>query len=121
MTSMLLSDRIGEAVWGAASADISTRGLLMLGADAQAAAHYTMTQAPAALLRQGPCPGRAPFPQPGACDTTPPMGGAGFSYAVVGAGPAGASCALSLLKSGASGVALIDKARFPRDKACGDG
>jgi geranylgeranyl reductase family protein len=41
--------------------------------------------------------------------------------AIVGAGPAGASCAHALLLAGVNGVALIDKATFPRDKACGDG
>ncbi len=44
-----------------------------------------------------------------------------FPVAVAGAGPAGASCAIALLMNGAKRVALIDKARFPRDKACGDG
>lgn len=44
-----------------------------------------------------------------------------FSVAIAGSGPAGASCAISLLTNGARSVALIDKARFPRDKACGDG
>ncbi len=44
-----------------------------------------------------------------------------FPVAVAGSGPAGASCAISLLMNGAGNVALIDKARFPRDKACGDG
>jgi geranylgeranyl reductase family protein len=41
---------------------------------------------------------------------------------VVGAGPAGAAAALEAkrLRPGAS-VALVDKADFPRDKACGDG
>jgi menaquinone-9 beta-reductase len=41
---------------------------------------------------------------------------------VVGAGPAGAAAALEArrLRPGAS-VALVDKAAFPRDKACGDG
>ena len=41
---------------------------------------------------------------------------------VVGAGPAGAAAALEALRlrPGAS-VALVDKAEFPRDKACGDG
>ncbi|MGH6848365.1 MAG: geranylgeranyl reductase family protein [Methylocella sp.] len=48
---------------------------------------------------------------------TPPH----FQVAVAGSGPAGASCAISLLMNGARNVALIDKARFPRDKACGDG
>jgi geranylgeranyl reductase family protein len=44
-----------------------------------------------------------------------------FPVAVAGLGPAGASCAISLITNGAKNVALIDKARFPRDKACGDG
>jgi geranylgeranyl reductase family protein len=44
-----------------------------------------------------------------------------FPVAVAGSGPAGASFAISLLMNGARNVALIDKARFPRDKACGDG
>jgi len=41
---------------------------------------------------------------------------------VVGAGPAGAAAALEAkrLRPRAS-VALVDKADFPRDKACGDG
>ncbi len=38
---------------------------------------------------------------------------------VVGSGPAGSIAALVLARAGAS-VALVDKARFPRDKACGD-
>jgi geranylgeranyl reductase family protein len=44
-----------------------------------------------------------------------------FSVAIIGAGPAGASCAISLAQHGAPGIALIDKHRFPRDKSCGDG
>jgi geranylgeranyl reductase family protein len=47
------------------------------------------------------------------------MGGPRFDSAVVGSGPAGAVAALTLARAGAS-VALIDKAGFPRDKACGD-
>jgi menaquinone-9 beta-reductase len=43
-----------------------------------------------------------------------------FAIAVVGAGPAGATAANALCLSGARDVALIDRARFPRDKACGD-
>jgi geranylgeranyl reductase family protein len=39
--------------------------------------------------------------------------------AVVGAGPAGSIAALVLARGGAR-VALVDKAGFPRDKACGD-
>ena len=44
-----------------------------------------------------------------------------FTIAVVGAGPAGASAANALCLGGVHDVALIDRARFPRDKACGDG
>lgn len=40
--------------------------------------------------------------------------------AVVGAGPAGSAAAITLARAGRR-VALIDKARFPRDKCCGDG
>src|SRR3954449_12091341 len=42
--------------------------------------------------------------------------------AIVGAGPAGAAAALAVLaaRPGAR-VALLDRAAFPRDKACGDG
>jgi len=40
--------------------------------------------------------------------------------AVVGAGPAGASAAISLARAGRD-VLLVDKAIFPRDKCCGDG
>lgn len=39
---------------------------------------------------------------------------------VIGAGPAGSSAAYWLARFGAS-VILADKARFPRDKPCGDG
>jgi len=42
-----------------------------------------------------------------------------FDVAVVGAGPAGSTAALVLARAGAR-VALVDKAAFPRDKACGD-
>ncbi len=42
-----------------------------------------------------------------------------FDAVVVGAGPAGSVAALTLARSGAR-VALIDRRRFPRDKACGD-
>ena len=40
--------------------------------------------------------------------------------AVVGGGPAGAAAAITLARAGRS-VVLVDKARFPRDKCCGDG
>jgi len=40
--------------------------------------------------------------------------------AVVGGGPAGAAAAITLAPHGRD-EALVDKARFPRDKCCGDG
>jgi geranylgeranyl reductase family protein len=43
-----------------------------------------------------------------------------FDVLVVGAGPAGSATAIHLARSGAS-VLLADRARFPRDKACGGG
>jgi menaquinone-9 beta-reductase len=42
-----------------------------------------------------------------------------FDALVVGAGPAG-SIAATVLARGGARVALVDKASFPRDKACGD-
>ncbi|MEX0663192.1 MAG: geranylgeranyl reductase family protein [Acidimicrobiia bacterium] len=42
-----------------------------------------------------------------------------FDALVVGSGPAG-SVAATVLARGGARVALVDKARFPRDKACGD-
>jgi len=39
---------------------------------------------------------------------------------VVGGGPAGAAAAITLARAG-SHVLVVDKARFPRDKCCGDG
>jgi menaquinone-9 beta-reductase len=43
-----------------------------------------------------------------------------YDVAIVGAGPAGSSAAVAACRGGAS-VVLLDKAAFPRDKACGDG
>jgi geranylgeranyl reductase family protein len=43
-----------------------------------------------------------------------------FDVAIVGAGPAGSMTAYRVSRAGAR-VLLIDKARFPRDKACGGG
>lgn len=42
-----------------------------------------------------------------------------FDVLVVGAGPSGSAVAIKLANSGLA-VALLDKARFPRDKTCGD-
>ena len=47
------------------------------------------------------------------------MSTAAFDAVVVGAGPAGSIAALVLARGGAR-VALVDKATFARDKACGD-
>ncbi len=41
-----------------------------------------------------------------------------FDLVVVGAGPAGSAAAVTARRAGLS-VALVDKARFPRDKLCG--
>ena len=38
---------------------------------------------------------------------------------IIGAGPAGSTCAFYLARQGTS-VLLLDKAKFPRDKLCGD-
>jgi geranylgeranyl reductase family protein len=43
-----------------------------------------------------------------------------FDVAIVGAGPAGSAAALAACRDGAR-VVLLDRAEFPRDKACGDG
>ena len=42
-----------------------------------------------------------------------------FDVIIAGAGPAGIASAIKLATSGLN-VALLDKARFPRDKTCGD-
>jgi menaquinone-9 beta-reductase len=51
----------------------------------------------------------APAPPASACDV-----------AVVGAGPAGTAAAIRLARAGVD-VTVVDRARFPRDKICGDG
>lgn len=43
------------------------------------------------------------------------------AVAVVGAGPAGIATALTLRRHGIDDVVVVDRARFPRDKTCGDG
>src|SRR5258708_35142831 len=42
-----------------------------------------------------------------------------FDVLIVGSGPAGSIAAVVLARGGAR-VALVDKAAFPREKACGD-
>src|SRR3989339_281144 len=44
----------------------------------------------------------------------------GYDVVIVGAGPSGSSTALFLEKQGVKSVLLVDKAKFPRDKICGD-
>ncbi len=43
-----------------------------------------------------------------------------FDVIVIGGGPAGSSCTAYLAKSGKK-VLLLDRAKFPREKVCGDG
>lgn len=43
-----------------------------------------------------------------------------FDAIIIGAGPAGASCALQLIPAGGR-ILLLDKYAFPRNKACGGG
>ena len=62
-----------------------------------------------------PAPGPAPGPPSG---QRPPADEA--DVIVVGAGPAGATTAFYLAQSGLD-VLLLEKARFPREKVCGDG
>ncbi|MCW2994121.1 MAG: geranylgeranyl reductase, partial [Conexibacter sp.] len=45
---------------------------------------------------------------------------ADVEIAVVGAGPAGSTCAIHLLERGHQ-VVILDQSAFPRDKPCGDG
>lgn len=52
--------------------------------------------------------------------TPKPSGSNEYDIIVVGAGPAGAACACTAAKLGLR-TALVDKARFPRDKLCGGG
>ncbi len=65
----------------------------------------------AALPNPGPNPGPTPGRRPPADEA---------DVIVVGAGPAGATTAFYLAQSGLD-VLLLEKARFPREKVCGDG
>jgi len=49
-----------------------------------------------------------------------PAADAATNVVVIGGGPAGAAAAIELARAGRD-VTLVDKARFPRDKVCGDG
>lgn len=51
---------------------------------------------------------------------SPPPATITADVAVVGAGPAGTAAAIELARAGRD-VVVVDKARFPRDKICGDG
>jgi menaquinone-9 beta-reductase len=65
----------------------------------------------AALPTPGPAPGPAPGRRPVADEA---------DVIIVGAGPAGATTAFYLAQAGLD-VLLLEKARFPREKVCGDG
>lgn len=54
------------------------------------------------------------------CQTCPVTDHGVFDLAVIGAGPAGSVAAYGAARRGLK-VALVDRRRFPRDKACGDG
>lgn len=43
-----------------------------------------------------------------------------FDALIVGCGPAGASAAIALSQKGSFRIGVLDKAKFPRDKICGD-
>ena len=58
-------------------------------------------------------------PPPATFETVPLLPKFDYDVAIVGAGPGGTACALALRHSGLR-VVLLDKARFPRDKVCGD-
>ncbi|GAB3310609.1 geranylgeranyl reductase family protein [Geodermatophilus aquaeductus] len=51
---------------------------------------------------------------------TSPAGGGSADVVVVGAGPAGSAAAWALAGAGRD-VVVLEKARFPREKVCGDG
>ncbi|EPH07188.1 geranylgeranyl reductase [Propionibacterium sp. oral taxon 192 str. F0372] len=59
-------------------------------------------------------------PRASLLDTETPTGDQQAEVIVVGAGPAGSATATFLARYGVD-VVLLDKARFPRDKICGDG
>lgn len=59
-------------------------------------------------------------PRASLMDTDAPSGDQTAEVIVVGAGPAGSATATFLARAGVD-VVLLDKARFPRDKICGDG
>ena len=43
-----------------------------------------------------------------------------YDVLIIGAGPAGLTCAIKLAESGLH-IAIIDQSSFPKDKTCGDG
>ena len=65
-------------------------------------------------------PGRFPEDARRLPSRKPPLDTTSFDAIVVGGGPAGATAAYWLAESGRR-VVVIDKARFPREKVCGDG
>lgn len=54
------------------------------------------------------------------CPLAEPSGGLAVDLLVVGAGPGGSAASIEAARRGLD-VLVVDKARFPRDKCCGDG
>lgn len=48
------------------------------------------------------------------------LGGVSGEVLIIGGGPAGAVAGIALARGGAAGVTLLEQARFPRDKVCGE-
>src|SRR5262245_22105335 len=63
--------------------------------------------------------GRPPFDRSGCGSARPRASPVPTDAVVVGSGPAGAATAILLAAEGLS-VVLLDRARFPRDKVCGE-
>ena len=77
---------------------------------------FTSGETVAGTTANGSARRRKPTPDPGRA----PLSNASFDAVVVGGGPGGATAAYWLARRGRS-VLVVDKAKFPREKVCGDG